>query len=120
MPLDLSNDKSIFLQIAQMIENDILRDILKADEQCLSTNELARLYNINPNTAAKGLSVLMTNEILYKKRGVGMFISPGAKEKILKSRKETFIKDYVAPLIHEAKSIGMTKDDLIKIITEEN
>ena len=122
MALDFSDNKSIFLQIAAMIENDILRDILREDEQVLSTNEIAKLYNINPNTALKGINVLFTDNILYKKRGVGMFVAAGAKEKILNKRKKEFSVDYVQPMLHEAKTIGITKNELLKFIidTEEN
>ena len=122
MALDFSDNKSIFLQIAEMIENDILRGILQEDEQVLSTNEIAKLYNINPNTALKGISVLFTDDILYKKRGVGMFVASGAKEKILNKRKKEFFDEYVQPMIREAKAIGITKNELLKLIidTEEN
>lgn len=67
-----------------MIENDILRDVLLEDERVPSTNELAKLYAINPSTAAKGINILVDAGILYKKRGIGMFVSAGAKEAILK------------------------------------
>ena len=120
MAPDFSDNKSIFLQIAAMIENDIMRGILQEDEQVMSTNEIARLYNINPNTALKGVSVLFTDNILYKKRGVGMFVSPGAKEKILGKRKKEFFTEYIQPMLHEANTIGITKDELINLITEEN
>ena len=65
-----------------MIENDILRDVLLEDERVPSTNELAKLYAINPSTAAKGINILVDAGILYKKRGIGMFVSDGAKEVI--------------------------------------
>ena len=71
-----------------MIENDILRDVLLEDERVPSTNELAKLYAINPSTAAKGINILVDAGILYKKRGIGMFVSAGAKEAILKPEKE--------------------------------
>jgi DNA-binding transcriptional regulator YhcF (GntR family) len=122
MALDFSDNKSIFLQIAAMIENDILRGILQEDEQVLSTNEIAKLYNINPNTALKGISVLFTEDILYKKRGVGMFVAAGAKEKILNKRKKEFFDEYVQPMLREAKAIGISKNELLKLIIdmEEN
>ena len=64
-----------------MIENDILRDVLLEDERVPSTNELAKLYAINPSTAAKGINILVDAGILYKKRGIGMFVSDGASNK---------------------------------------
>ena len=75
-----------------MIENDILRDVLLEDERVPSTNELAKLYAINPSTAAKGINILVDAGILYKKRGIGMFVSDGAKEVIRTKRKARFVK----------------------------
>jgi len=118
MAVDFSDNKSIFLQIAEMIENDILRGILREDEQVLSTNEIAKLYNINPNTALKGISVLFADDILYKKRGVGMFVASGAKEKILNKRKKDFSIEYVQPMLREAKAIGVTKNEILKLIID--
>ena len=77
----LTEQKSIYLQISEMIETDILRGILLEEEQVPSTNELAKLYTINPATAAKGVGLLVDEEILYKRRGIGMFVSKGAREK---------------------------------------
>lgn len=74
----LNEQTSIYLQIAQMMENDILRGIYQEEEQVPSTNELARQFRINPATAAKGVNLLVEEGILYKKRGIGMFVSTGA------------------------------------------
>ena len=89
-----------------MIENDILRDILLEEERVPSTNELAKLYAINPATAAKGVNLLVDEEILYKKRGIGMFVSTGAKRQIMEKRKKNFYDDYVKSLLAEAGSLG--------------
>ena len=78
-----------------MIERDILRDILLEEEKAPSTNELAKLYAINPATAAKGINILVDRGILYKKRGIGMFVVKGAKEMIMSKRKEEFYDNYI-------------------------
>lgn len=114
----LTEQKSIYLQIGEMIETDILRGILLEEEQVPSTNELARLYTINPATAAKGINLLVDSGILYKKRGIGMFVTKGAREKILKGRKEAFANDHIVPLLAEAKSLGLTREELIEMIKE--
>ena len=87
----LTQEKSIYIQIKEMIENDILRDILLEEERVPSTNELAKLYSINPATAAKGINLLAAEGILQKKRGIGMFVAQGA-------------------------SLGITKRELIEMI----
>ena len=116
----LTQEKSIYIQISEMIENDILRDIILEEERIPSTNEFAKLYSINPATAAKGINILVDSGILYKKRGIGMFVSKGAKEKIMETRKEQFFDNYISTLLAEAKSLGITKDELIKMIEEKD
>lgn len=113
----LTQEKSIYLQISEMIENDILRDILLEEERVPSTNELAKLYSINPATAAKGINLLVDVGVLYKKRGIGMFVATGAKERIRMRRKEEFYDNYVKRLIEEARSIGISKEELVRMIT---
>lgn len=111
-----NQEKSIYIQIAEMIENDILRDILMEEERVPSTNELAKMYTINPATAAKGINLLVDKGILYKKRGVGMFVENGAKEKIRNGRKAEFYEKFVKSLLEEAGSLGISKSELIHMI----
>ena len=112
----LTQEKSIYIQIKEMIENDILRDILLEEERVPSTNELAKLYSINPATAAKGINLLAAEGILQKKRGIGMFVAQGAREKITAKRKKNFYDDYIKSLLAEAGSLGITKRELIEMI----
>ena len=114
----LTEQKSIYLQIGEMIETDILRGILLEEEQVPSTNELAKLYTINPATAAKGINLLVDGGILYKRRGIGMFVAKGAREKILAKRRAAFAEDHIAPLLAEAKSLGISKEELLTMIGE--
>ena len=116
----LTQEKSIYLQIAEMIETDILRDVLLEEERVPSTNELAKLYAINPATAAKGVNILVDEGVLYKKRGIGMFVSAGAKEAILSRRKNEFYDNYVKKLLEEAASIGLGKEEVIQLIQSGN
>ena len=111
------NDQSLlYLQIAQMLEDDILRDIYREEEQVPSTNELARSYNINPATAAKGINLLVAEHILYKKRGIGMFVSAGAAEKVREKRKTAFLDSYIRPLVREARNLGLTGRELTELL----
>ena len=115
---NLGEDKSIYIQISEMIEDEILRDILIEEEQVPSTTELSKFYKINPATAAKGINLLVDKGILYKKRGIGMFVNEGAKERIQQSRKSSFYENYVKNIISEAKLIGIDKAELKKMIDE--
>lgn len=112
----LTQEKSIYIQIKEMIENDILRNVFLEEERVPSTNELAKLFSINPATAAKGINLLVDEDILYKKRGIGMFVKKGAKQRIMDERKQNFYDDYVKRLMAEAESLGITKKELIAMI----
>ncbi len=111
------NDQSlIYLQIAKMLEDDILRGVYREEEQVPSTNELARGYNINPATAAKGINLLVADGILYKKRGIGMFVSRGAGEAVKQKRKAAFYDGYVKPLVKEGASLELTGEELLAMV----
>ena len=113
------NDQSlIYLQIAQMLEDNILRGIYREEEQVPSTNELARGYNINPATAAKGINLLVADGILYKRRGIGMFVAPGAEEKVRQKRKAAFYDEYIRPLVKEGASLSLTRAELLTMVEQ--
>lgn len=114
--LDLNSDKSIYIQIAEVIENEILLGNLKEGEQAPSTNQFAKVYQINPATAGKGLNILVEEEILFKKRGLGMFVAEGARSKILKKRQEGFFKERIPELIREAERLELSIDEVTKVI----
>ena len=116
MNLGLSGERSIYLQIGEKIEDDILRGILLEEERVPSTNELARAYAINPATAAKGINLLVDQGILYKKRGIGMFVAEGAKQQIIGKRKNSFYDRFVRGLVEEASSLSITEEELIEMI----
>lgn len=116
--LNLNSDKSIYIQIAEAIENEILLGNLKEGDQAPSTNQFARVYQINPATAGKGLNILVEEEILYKRRGLGMFIAEGARDKILKKRQAAFLKESIPNLIREAERLEITIEDIMEIIKD--
>ena len=111
------NDQSlIYLQIARMLEDDILRGVYREEEQVPSTNELAREYNINPATAAKGINLLTADGILYKRRGIGMFVTKGAEATVKQKRKAAFYDGYVKPMVKEGASLALTGEELVAMI----
>lgn len=116
MRMDLSDQALIYMQIAQMIEDDILRGVYGEDDQVPSTNELARAYNINPATAAKGINLLVADGILYKRRGIGMFVSKGAVEAVREKRKNVFTEKFISPLLREGAALGLSAEDIIAMI----
>ena len=112
----LNEQSLIYQQIAAMLEHDILRGVYQEEEQVPSTNELARLYRINPATAGKGLNLLAADGVLYKRRGLGMFVAPGAAQAIAARRKAAFYNDYVIALAKEAASLGIDAEELAQMV----
>ena len=112
----LGDQTLIYLQIAQLLEDDILRGVYREEEQVPSTNELSRCYNINPATAAKGINLLVDDGVLYKKRGIGMFVADGAVALVQKKRRAAFYQQYVTALAREAKSLGLSEEELAGMI----
>jgi GntR family transcriptional regulator len=108
------DDRSpIYRQIADQIKADVLRGTLDGDEQVMSTNQYAAFYRINPATAAKAFQQLVDEEVLYKKRGIGMFVSPTAREVLRAQRRESFFSDVVDPVVAEAITVGIPISEVI-------
>lgn len=116
MKPEFDQNKSIYLQIAEGIEDNILKKVIEEEGQVPSTNQLAALYRINPATAAKGINLLVNEGIIYKKRGIGMFVTPGAVEKIKNKRKKEFYQKFIVPLRDEAANLGISEDEITNMI----
>jgi GntR family transcriptional regulator len=115
----IEEGKPIFVQIAEQIENDIIDGRLAEETQVPSTNEFAAFYRINPATAGKGVNVLVDEGILYKRRGIGMFVSEGARQRLIEKRAADFRTDYVRPLLQEAAKLGIGPEELRTMIQQE-
>lgn len=114
--IDFKGDRPIFLQISESIEDGILAGAYPEETQIPSTTEISVNYKINPATALKGINLLVENGIIYKKRGLGMFVAAGAREKIREKRQSEFYKNYVTGLIEEAKKIGFSEAEIIDMV----
>jgi GntR family transcriptional regulator len=118
--LGVDESRPIFLQIAEAIENDILAGVLPEESQVSSTNEFAAFYRINPATAGKGVNLLVDEGILYKKRGIGMFVAQGSRARVVAKRRDQFETEYVTPLVAEAAKLGITTTQLATMISEHS
>ena len=112
----IDDSKPIFVQIAERIENDIISGILPEEGQVPSTNQFAAHYQINPATAAKGINLLVDEGIIYKIRGIGMFVAGGAQQVLIGKRKDQFYEQFVLTMLHEAGKLGIDKKELIEMI----
>ncbi len=116
----MDEGRPIFVQIAEQIENDIIGGALPEETQVPSTTEFAAFYRINPATAGKGVNLLVDEGILYKKRGIGMFVAEGAQATLVAKRRDKFQTEFVRPLVAEAAKLGITQAQLSDMITKED
>lgn len=114
----IEEGKPLFLQIAERIEDSIVDGSLAEESQAPSTNELAAFYRINPATAAKGVAMLTDKGVIYKRRGIGMFVAQGAREQLRSERRAAFADRYIDPLIAEARTLGLDATDLAALLAE--
>lgn len=110
------NDKPIYIQMSEWIEGNILTGVFPEETQIPSTTEISAMYKINPATALKGVNILVEKGIIYKKRGLGMFVSGGAEQTIRNERKRDFYEKYITSLINEADRLKITKNEIINMI----
>lgn len=116
----LDENKPIFLQIKEQIEDSIIDGSLKVGERSPSTNEMAKFYQINPATAGKGINELVAEGILVKKRGVGMFVTEEAPGIVIEKRKQTFYESYFLPMKKEAEKLNMNHQELMNMLKWED
>lgn len=111
------DDRSpIYRQIEDQIRRDVISGALGEDEQVMSTNQYASFHRINPATAAKAFQMLVDDGILYKRRGIGMFVAPGAAARLREERRADFVARFVDPLVEEARRLGMTAGDAVAAV----
>ena len=116
MKLDFNSDIPIYIQISKSIEDNILNNVYLEDAIIPSTTEISVIYKINPATVAKGFNLLVEKGFIYKRRGVGMFVSKGSKEKISKERRQNFYDSYVLPLIEEGSRLNISIKEILNMI----
>jgi len=114
----IDDSSPLFLQIAEQVEDSIVDGSLAEDAQAPSTNELAAFYRINPATAAKGLNLLVDKGVLEKRRGIGMFVTKGARAALLAERRAAFATRFLDPVVTEATRLGLSIEDLAALLAE--
>lgn len=116
MVFKFTDDKPLYIQIAEQLKDAIFTGTFEEETQIPSTTELSVSLQINPATVLKGMNILVSENVIYKKRGLGMFVSTGATEKIRKKRQESFYEDFISPLVSEAQKLGLNKDEINSLI----
>ena len=116
MQFDFGSEIPLFLQVAEQIESSILSGVFEEESQIPSTTEVSVSFKINPATVLKGMNILVDDGLLYKKRGIGMFVAEGAREKIVAKRRTAFYEAYIVSLVREARRLEINKEQLIQMI----
>lgn len=111
-----AGDKPIYLQIAEQLEDAVFIGLYPEETQVPSTTEIAASERINPATVLKGINILVEHSILYKQRGIGMFVCRGAQETIRKKRQNEFVHQYIQPLISEGEKLGLSAEEICNLI----
>ena len=112
----MNESQPIFQQIMEIIESDIITGVYQTDELIISTTQIAKVYAVNHTTAVKAISKLTDAGILYKKRGIGMAVAAGAREKITARRRDEFLNQTIADVLTEAQTLGISLDELINVL----
>ena len=112
----MNDNQPIFQQIIERIESDIITGVYQTDELIISTTQISKVYSVNPTTAVRAISKMTDAGILYKKRGIGMCVAEGAREKITTRRKDVFLNQTIDALLTEAKTLGISVEDLVNVI----
>ena len=115
----MNNSQPIFQQIMERIESDIITGIYQTDQLIISTTQISKIYAVNHTTAVKAISKLTDAGILYKKRGIGMCVATGAREKISTRRKNIFLNQTIVSVLAEAATLGISLNELINVINEK-
>lgn len=112
----LNEKKPIYEQIRDWLADQIIDETLGEDDKVPSTNEIVTFFKVNHITVSKGVTELVENGVLYKKRGVGMFVAEGARDKLLEARRDGFVEEYLKPMLEEAKKLDLTEEDIQTMI----
>lgn len=108
----------LYVQIARSVRDQVLSGALKEEEQVMSTTQYASAYRINPATAAKAFAQLVDEGVLYKRRGIGMFVAPGARAQLAAKDRQAYFADVLDPAIHSARVLGISAQALVQHIEE--
>ena len=115
---NLVENLPIYIRIVEGIKDAILNNEIKEDEQLASTTYISKQYKINIATVNKAINLLVDEGLVYKKRGIGMFVKKGAKKQLIEARRKTFKERYIKSTIIEAKRLELTVEELQKMVEE--
>ena len=116
--MKFKESKPIYLQIADRICDEILQGKYKEEERIPSVREYAATVEVNANTVVRSFDYLQGQDIIYNKRGLGYFVSPSGRERILKLRKEVFLRDELPEFFRQIKTLDIPLKDVEKMYSD--
>lgn len=116
MLFNFDSTDPIYTQVAEQVEAAILTQTYREGQQIPSTTEISKYFHINPATVLKGFNVLVAKGLVEKKRGVGMFVSSGAYQRLIDHRRNEFYQLKIRPLIKEAQQLHFSEAALLDLI----
>lgn len=120
MLIVFNNDSPVYQQLSARIADDVVAGVYPEETAVPSATDFATFFQMNPATASKGVNLLVELGVLYKRRGIGIFVATGARAILLQRRRETFDEQYLRPLLHEARTIGIGRGELHTMIDERD
>ena len=120
MPMTFNNDKAIYLQMCDRLCDEILAGRYKDNKRIPSIREYAVMLQVNSNTAVKAYEQLARNGIIYNKRGLGYFVTEGARQQILDARRQDFVSTAMPEFIRQMKLLNVGVDDFIAMYHQQN
>ena len=116
--MNFKESKSIYLQIADRICDEILQGQYKEEERIPSVREYAATVEVNANTVVRSFDYLQGQDIIYNKRGLGYFVAQEGRERILGLRKEVFLKEELPEFFRQLKTLDISMKDVEKLYKE--
>ena len=112
--MTFNNDKAIYIQMADRLCDDILAGTYSDDDRVPSVREYAVSLEVNTNTAVKAYDQLARDGIIYNRRGLGYFVTPGARDSIMQARRKAFLDTTLPNLFRDMRLLGIGIDDIVK------
>jgi len=116
--MNFKENKSIYLQIAERLCDEILQGKYTEEERMPSVREYAALMEVTVNTALRSFDYLQSQDIIYNKRGLGYFVAQGARNKILGSRRKAFLNEEVYEFIHQLRTLDVPIERIVEIYND--
>lgn len=116
MKFEFNSSAPIYRQVAEQIEDAIASGGFSEGGQIPSTTEISKEFHINPATVLKGMNIVASKKLIEKRRGLGMFVKQGARQRILAEKRSSFFDEFVENLVREAQNLDISEDELLNLV----